>query len=356
MTAQQLHFYIGTQQDGADGGVHNGLLDPATGEMTLIGLAAEVRRPTWLEIDPRNNRLFAVSEIGNKGESEGEALSFGIDEADASLHPLGRTSACGGGTTHLCLSPAGDTLFAANFGGGQAARIAISPDGGLADAQPSAQHEGSGPHPRQNKPHPHGVTLSPDGRFLLVPDMGNDQIVIHALTDDGFAAASPAICPFPTGSGPRLVLFGRSGSHAYLLSELSAEMFVLAWDSEAGKLDIVSHQPLDLPDADGAPSAAALLMSPDGRHLYASNRRSGTLCIFAIDSESGSLSLIQSVDCGGEKPWGAGLSADGNWLLVANQASDNVVAFHRDNATGALTRAKGGPISISAPSHIAFAP
>lgn len=355
MAEQDLLFFVGTQGDGEGQGIHYGQLNPLTGKISLAGLAAEVRRPTWLEIDRANRHLFTVSEIGNKGESAGEVLSFTLGDPQFPLASLARVSAIGGGTTHLCLSPHADVIYAANFGGGQAARIPVFADGRLGDATLSAQHSGSGPHPRQNQPHPHGVTLSPEGRFLLVPDMGNDQIVIHAMAAEGFAASESAICQLPAGSGPRLVLFAPQGNRAYLLTELSAEMIVLDWSAERGALKIEQQLPLDQPDAEGQPSAAMLLMSDDSRFLYASNRRNGTICVFAIDPGSGLLSLVQSIACGGEKPWGGCFSPDGCWLLVANQASGNVTAFRRSAESGMLSAIDGGAISVPCPTHIVFA-
>ena len=355
MAQQDLHFFIGTQGDGDGQGILHGTLNSTTGDILLNGLAAEVRRPTWLAVDRENGRLFAVSEVGNKGDCAGEVLSFAIGGTQPPLASLARVSAGGGGTTHLCLSPECDLIYAANFGGGQAARIPVLPDGQLGAAELSAQHTGFGPHPRQNQPHPHGVTLCPDGRFLLVPDMGNDQLVIHALTREGFAKAEPAKCQLPAGAGPRLALFGTQGDRVYLLTELSAEIYVLDWDSQNGVLDIAAQYHLDQPGADGQPSAAALLISGDGRFLYASNRRSGTICVFAIEPASGLLSLIQSIDCGGEKPWGAGLSPDGCWLLVANQASNSIAALRRSVESGMLAIVDGGAIHVQSPTHIAFA-
>lgn len=356
MTVAQFHFFIGTQGDEPGKGIHHGVLDRATGRLDLLGLAAEVRRPTWLQIDARNGRLFAVSELGNKGECEGEVLSFAIGAQDKSLRLIDRASSRGGGPTHLCLSQDGKKVFGANFGGGQACSISVESDGRLGTTRVSPQHSGSGPHPRQNKPHPHGVTLDPTGRFLLVPDMGNDQVVIHRFNGSTgeFAPTATGSCPFPAGSGPRLLLFSPDGTTAYVLSELSAELFVLRWEATAGKLEILCRSPLDHPEAEGASSAAAILMSADGRHLYTSNRRTHTIGVFSIDGPTRPPTLIQSIESGGFKPWGTGLSADGRWLLVANQASHSVIPFRVSERDGTLSAVAGASIAVTNPTHVAF--
>ncbi|WP_054109387.1 lactonase family protein [Novosphingobium sp. AAP83] len=355
MTSQAVHFYIGTQGDGPGQGIFHASLDPETGAMQLLGLAAQVRRPTWLEAVPARGLVFAVSEIGNKGECAGEVFSFAYDSAKVPLTQIGHQSAHGGGTTHLCIDSTGEALFTANFGGGQATRMAIAADGKLGPGTLSAPHAGSGPHPRQNRPHPHGVTLSPDGMFLLVPDMGNDCICIHALSPNGFADAPVTEHSLPAGSGPRLTLFDKGGRWLYLLSELSAEIFVLEWNGTTGTLRDLARVALDQPDAEGGASAAAFVMSGDGRYLYASNRRSNTVCVFKIDEQTGLPSLVQSIACGGERPWGAAISADQRWLLVANQASDTVNAFRRSPESGILESVCAAPIHVPAPTHIAFA-
>jgi len=351
--AGRMRFFIGTQGNGAGQGIFAAEIDKRTGKLASLGLQAEVARPTWLHADPRRPVLFSVSELGNTGDRDGEVLSFAI--SGHSLAPISRTGSGGGGATHLDLDPQGGTLFVANFAG-SAAAIPVAPDGTLASPASVVATSGSGPHRRQAGPHPHGVTLAPGCRFLLVPDMGADRIFVYRVdakaktleADDDLTIALPA------GSGPRLVSFGGDGGHAYLLTELSAELFAFRWDARSGRLAPAGSVALDEPGIVEGRSAAMLVRSEDGRFLYASNRRTNTIQVYAIARRTGSLRHIQSIAAGGSKPWGAAIAPGGRWLVVANQGDDLVRAFRIDRRSGRLTAGEES-LAIPAPTAIAFA-
>jgi 6-phosphogluconolactonase len=186
--------------------------------------------------------------------------------------------------------------------------------------------------------------------------MGADRIFVYRVdakartleADDDLTVALPA------GSGPRLILFGRDGRYAYLLTELSAELFTFRWDARSGRLTPAGGVALDEPGIVEGRSAAVLVRSEDGRFLYASNRRTNTIQVYAISRRAGSLRHIQSIAAAGSKPWGAAIAPGGRWLVVANQGDDLVRAFGIDRRNGRLT-ACAESLAIPTPTSIAFA-
>lgn len=347
--------HIGTQGSGTDQGIFAACLDDATGQLTSLGLAFAVERPTWLTPDNAHPILYSVSEVGNAGDREGEVLSFAIDTANGALHLIGRTGSGGGGATHLALDRASDMLFVANFGGGQVAAVPVDGTGALSPLTSLQATAGTGPHRRQQGPHPHGVTVDPSRRFLLAPDMGADRVFIfrYDAAAQALSAADLAFAALPSGSGPRLLVFGRNGRFAYLLTELSAEIFTFAWDAEAGRLIERARIALDAPDAEGARSAAAIILSQDGRFLYVSNRATGAVHVLAIDEETGGLTDIQQIASGGAMPWSIEIAPSGRWLIVANQGSDLLTVFAVDRASGMVTPTAAS-LAVPKPTAIAF--
>ena len=340
ITERRAHLlFFGTQGNAPGCGIVAARFSPATGTLSPLGLAAEAARPTWLTYDPGRELLFAVNELGNAGDCEGAVESFAISRADGGLRRISATGSGGGGATHLDLSPDGATLFVANFGGGEVSTLPVAPDGTLGAVRSIQIGSGSGPHRRQKGPHAHGVTLDPSGRFLLAPDMGADRVFIYRFdaATMALAPAEPAYVPTPPGSGPRLILFGAGGEFAYLLTELSAEILVFRWDAAPGRLTQIGAVALDVPEYEGERSAAAFVMSGDGRHLYASNRRTNAIQLYTIDPSSGLLHERQSIDAGGARPWSATLSPDERCLVVTNQGSDNVTVFAVDPRDGTLS-------------------
>lgn len=353
MAVSETLVFIATQSEG----IHAARMDDATGTLTPIGVVAEVERPTWLALDPQRSRLYATNEVGNAGDRIGDVLSFGIAPADGALTPISRTASAGGGPTHLALEDDGRTLFVANFGGGQVSAMRIDGQGAISPARTTMTNTGSGPHRRQQGPHAHGVTLDPSGRFLLAPDMGADRVFVYAYdaATQELADHSTPFASLPAGSGPRLLLFGPDGRNAYLLTELSAEIVVFRWDQDGGTLAPAGSVALDPAESDAARSAAAFVMSADGRHLYASNRTTHAIHIFAIEPDDGLLDEIQVIDAGGGKPWGAELLCDGRWLLVANQAADEIRLFAVDRASGRLA-ATDSRLAVPSPTGSASLP
>jgi 6-phosphogluconolactonase len=345
-----LLCFIGTQGEGPGEGINAARLDPRTGDLTDLGCVAEEERPTFTLPDPARPLLFAVSEVGNRDDRHGAIMSYRIADRRGRLAPLGRRRT-GGGPTHLELSRDGGMLYCANFGGPQAVAVPVAPDGQLAPISAVQVTAGTGPHKRQTVPHPHGVTLDPSGRFLLVPDMGADRIFVYHAEGTGLAPAAPPFVGLPSGCGPRFVLFGPTGRLAYVLTELSAEIIVLDW--QEGGLSVRGRLAIDPADAPHDRGAAAFGLSRDGRFLYASNRGTHRMQVWQIDPGTGGLSLIQQIDAGGLKPWGLCLSPCGRWMLVANQASDAVTLFHADPETGLLAET-GTSLAIRLPTSVAF--
>ncbi|WP_206243743.1 lactonase family protein [Novosphingobium terrae] len=353
----QSLVFVGTQGVGPDGGIHVLRLDEAAGQLDQPCLAAVVDRPTWVMADPNRSVLYAVSEMGNAGDRIGDVLSFAIDLAQGTLAPLSSMPSGGSGPTHLTLDAEARSVFVANFGGGQVAVLPVSPDGALQPVCSSRVGTGSGPHRRQKGPHAHGVTLDPSGRFLLAPDMGADRIFIYPYDPQSqLLGDDPSLhVAVPAGAGPRLLLFGKDGRFAYLLTELSAHILTFGWAAETGTLTPLGTLSLDPPQHEGEPNAAGFTISRDGRFLYATNRRTHTIHAFAIDSDDGRLTPIQTIAAGGDKPWALEISPTGRWMLAANQASDEVRLFKRDAASGQLA-AMPDALSIAAPTSFAFVP
>jgi 6-phosphogluconolactonase len=71
--------------------------------------------------------------------------------------------------------------------------------------------------------------------------------------------------------------------------------------------------------------------------LYVSNRGHNSIAVFSVTEKTGALALEQVVATGGAWPRNFSLDPTGRWLLVANQQSDSVIVFARDQESGRLT-------------------
>jgi 6-phosphogluconolactonase len=340
--------YVGTQA----GEIRALRFDPAGGRFTPLGPVAKEGAPTWTAVHPRLPVLYAVNE--NK-TAEGSAIAYALDRASGALTKINETPAGGSGTTYLALDAGATTLFVANFGGGSASSIALNPDGSLGALVSTIKATGSGPHRRQASPHAHSVVLDPSGRYALVPDLGADRVFVYPFDRAARTLAQDTgrELALPPGSGPRHLVFGAGGRHAYLMNELTAQVQVLRWDAAQGRLAPLQAVPLSSPGFEGAKSGSAIGISPDGRFLYAANRGEHELQVFRVHPDSGELALVQRLPSGGQTPWGFALHPSGKWLAVANQRSNTVNLFAVDQASGQLTPA-GQALEAPTPVSITF--
>ncbi len=349
--------YIGAHATGVGQGVNAARFDPAAGGLVALGLAAQVEQPTWLVVHPKAPVLYAVSEVGNDGKTEASVHSFRVDAKSGVLTLLNTVGSGGGGATHLALGGKPDALFVANYGDGRISALPVRPDGAL-DTPSSVQATyGKGPTPRQQSPHPHGVTLDPSGRFVLAPDLGADSIFVYRL-DPRTNALTAAETPFeatPPGSGPRHLVFTPNGRFAFLNTELDAQVRAYAWNADAGRLRFLGSRPTAAAGYVGPKSAAGIAVSRDSRFLYASNRGEDVLVAYAIDAATGALTEVQRLASGGKNPTSLTLHRSGRWMLVANEGSDAVAVFAVDARSGRLA-ATGHALSTPHPVQTAFFP
>jgi 6-phosphogluconolactonase len=326
--------YIGSRGSGEQQGIYAATLDPETGHLTGLGLAASIKRPNWLAKGLIPGLLYSAAD---DGQGEGSVVALSAD-GKGHLRETGRVGSGGGGPTHLALDPPSRTLFVANYGGGQLAALPIGPDGALAASASTQTDQGSGPSPRQKGPHAHEAVIDPSRHFVLVTDLGADRVFLYRFdaASRKLQPAEPAYEPLPPGSGPRHLVFYPGGKWAFLITELSAELKTYRWDGKKGELTLTGTVSTLAPDYQGKKSGAEIALSSDGRFLYLSNRGEDTIVVFAVDGKTGSVTEIQRVSCGGKDPWGFAFARGERWMLVANEASGEVSVLERDLTNGKL--------------------
>ncbi len=349
-----LYVYFGTDTNkGVGKGIYQSRFDPVTGRLTDPVLAAATARPSFLALSPpRGGRrfLYAVNAVNDPNAT---VTTFAIDPKSGALNKLGEVSSAGAGPAYISVDSTGHSAFVADYFGSSVVSYRIEPDGTLSqpvdriDFKDHAQFGALGPNAaRQDIPHPHCATLSPDNRFLLVCDLGTDHIsgfTIEPAT--GRLSDHRLFTNSRPGSGPRHIAFHPNGRWVYGINEIDSTVDRYLWTttrfSEAPQgLLVNANTPVKTIAADFPAeknTAAEVAVSPDGSFLYASNRGEDTLAVFTVSAKDGSLSLLQRVSCGGKGPRQFALSPSAQWLICANENSATVTVFHRNTASGKLS-------------------
>ena len=349
--------YVGTYTGADSKGIYAYRFDPGSGSLDSIGLAGEVVNPSFLTIHPNHKYLYAVSELGNDGKTHGLVTAFSIDAKTGGLTKLNTVSTIGGGACHLVVDQTGKSLLVANYGTGSVAAFPVHEDGSLGESTALMQHEGSSANPRRQRgPHAHGVYLSADNRFVFVPDLGLDKVMVYRL-DAAHAtlkANDPPFAQVEPGSGPRHFAFQPGGKHAYLINEMGSRVTAFDYDAARGALKEIQTISTLPKDFSGTDNSAEIEVDAKGRYLYASNRGHDSIAIFAI-AKNGTLTPVDYVSTQGKIPRNFKIDPTGGYLLAANQNTNNIVLFRVDRKSGGLT-ATGKSVEVHAPVCIQFLP
>jgi 6-phosphogluconolactonase len=352
MTYAYVGGYTDPDRNGRGQGIDVYRLDEASGDLTHLQTLTGVQNPHFLARHPNGRFLYSTN-----GGDASAVSAFEIDPATGRLAFLNSQPSPGAGPTHLAVDPSGRLVVVANYAGGSVAAFPVGGDGRLAAHSDFHQHAGElGPNPRrQDKPHAHMAGFDPSGRFVLICDLGLDRTLVY-----GVDAASGKLTPnaqppgqSPAGHGPRHLAFHPSGRFVHVINELAGSITTFAFDASSGALtplQTISTLPEGFA---GENISAEVVVHPNGRVVYGSNRGHDSLAIFDCDPESGRLTARGHESTRGQHPRHFDLDPSGRFLYVANQDTDNLVVFRVDAASGALT-ATGHETKVGTPSCVLF--
>jgi 6-phosphogluconolactonase (cycloisomerase 2 family) len=280
---------------------------------------------------------------------------------------MNTVSSGGAGPTYVSLHPSGRFLFVANYFGGSVAVLPVLADGRLGAATDVKVDEGKvGPTRAAHAPpggfavsghdrtHAHMIQADPAGRFVLHAELGLDQILIWKFdAQKGVLTPNdPASLALPPGDGPRHFHFHPNGRWLYSIQEEGSTVALFDYDAAAGRLthrQTVSSLP---PGFAGSNFCSEILVSADGRFVYAGNRLHDTVAIFSAGND-GTLTYVGEEPTRGNYPRSFSFDLAGRFLYVCNQRGDNVTIFRVDRKTGGL-EFTGQYVPVGNPSCVVF--
>lgn len=334
LKAQEATLLVGTYTESGSSGIRTYRMNTQTGSYRLLH-EYSASNPSFLCISPDEKMLYAVSEEADSTERAGQVLSFQLQARKGKLKPLAQRSSEGNHPCYISRHPRLPLLFAGNYSTGSLAAFRIPEAGNELVLDSVYRHSGKGPDAiRQTRAHVHAAVVSPDGNFVLVPDLGIDRVMIYSIASSsgnlkltGYASCRP-------GAGPRHLVFHPTLPLFYVTEELTGTVSVFEFKEGIARLKQTISTVAE--DYKGAYSVADIHISEDGRFLYVSNRaEANNLAIYKVDPE-GILSIASFQPVLGIKPRNFTLAPGGRLVLVGNQDSHEIVIFKRDPVTGLL--------------------
>ena len=351
-SAKPLDVFFGTGGRGAEG-IYHATFNPNNGKFSPAKLAAKIGSPGFLTLHPNGKILYSV------GRWDGGTGAVGYQINGGQLEEFTRMACPDGGGCHVAVHPSGKFLLTAQYGGGSVALFPLDSSGKL--GKPTVtEHEGGSKvvERRQQSPHPHWTGFSPDGKYALVPDLGLDQVVIYKVDSSKPAIRPHGVGQSVPGGGPRHMRFSIDGKFIYLLNELSLSVTTFAWDASKGTAKTLTTEPAlseQVKAGETFNSSAEILVHPNGRFVYSSNRGHDSVTAYRADPKSGKLKVVQVQPIRGAFPRNINLTPDATWLLAAGADSNTVAAHRVDSETGKLTYQRGSVINVPSPICILFA-
>lgn len=309
------------------------VLDPRSGALTELQRCTLGGLLMPLALDPDRSRLYVARRSAPFG-----LVSLAIG-ADGQLTLLGDTP-LPASMAYVSTDRSGRYLFSASY---DAHQIAVSPIGADGRVEPVIQVLAT-------EPNAHAVQADASNRVVYATSLGGDVLLRYdfdAATGRLAPHAQPRLPVDLIGgrrAGPRHFAFHPSGAWLYLLNELDASISVFSHAPGRG-----ADRPLQRVDTlppgfeTGAPWAAEIRITPDGRHLYSSERRSSTLAAFSIDAASGTLTRVghQATET---QPRGFAIDPSGRWLIAAGERSQRVSVHPIHAGSGALGPGVSTPV------------
>jgi 6-phosphogluconolactonase len=332
----KLKFLVGCYTNETNqNGLHLFTFDEMTKQIELIGTHA-ISNASFATSSPSLPILYVVNENHTESDSV-SAVSF--DRKSNTFKTI-NTVDVGADPCFITVDLSGKFVFSANYSDGTLSCLPVNADGSLGDVVQVIKNEVDPLDDAHPNSHLHAVVFSPDEKFLLATNLGQDTITVYpyqpSQADQPLNQQAQQVYRFPAGTGPRHLLFDQNGRYVYVVGELDGSLHVLEWQNN--KLLFVESHPLMPSDFNGKNSAADLHFDPTGRFLYVSNRGDANQLIsFKVDATTGHVLFNNSVSSGGNGPRNFEFTKDGRFVLAANQYSNNLVVFESDEASGILT-------------------
>ena len=339
-------LYVGSYTDGnKEEGIFVYELNQETGKLLEKQRVPNLVNPSFLTIAPNKKFLYACTDT--KMEQNGSLSAFEIDTITGKLSFINKQTTGGRNPVHVVVDEASNYALVSNFTDAGISVFECNNDGSVNEADTLLEFfkfvdtalfqwdcidEGWDSSPRI-----HSCCFSPNGAYVFAPDLGANKIRTFTFDNKGTLAEQDSLSfEVEMGFGPRHFTFHPSKPFGYCVEELSGSISFYTYAN--GKLTYKAIY-ASYKDFNYEYSSADIHISPDGKFLYSSNRQyENSITIFQINQLDGTLTLINRQSTFGKIPRSFVIDPSGNFLIVANQITSELVVFRRDLETGLLTK------------------
>lgn len=325
---ERQYLFTGGYHEKKSGGISCYEWKNKEGSLALCSVDTACRNPSFLAFHPKGDFVYAANELDHTAR----ITAHRFDRETGRVTFLNAQETEGGGMCHLLLGKEGSAVYGANYNTGNLIAFRVKEDGSLGEVLSNCAHSGSSVHQRQEGPHMHQVVFSPLDERLIAVDFGTDALYSYKLFPDGSIDAASAVrSALPAGEGPRHLVFDKSGSIAYVLTELTCHLLVCDYEAETGRFVLRQNVSLVPAETFGEDvTGAELVGSADGAFLYASIRGLDQIITISTGADHKTLEVTGRQQSFGKMPRMFSMDPDETHFFIANQESGEVVVAAKE--------------------------
>jgi 6-phosphogluconolactonase len=351
----KLLAYVGTYTPNGQG-IYKFRVDEASGALTQIKVFPSTTNPSWLAFDPGHKFLYAGNEVANfNGTTTGSVSAYAVNQTNGDLTLLNTVTSGGAGPAHVSVDPSSKFVLVANYGGGNVAVLPIQANGSLsnptdvkADNSACSPPCAVGPTHAQkappgsfaisghDAPHAHMIQTDPAGNFVLVNDLGLDLTQVWRFDRVNGKLLDPKNVPSSPGAGPRHFAFHPNGRFFYSLNEEASTIAFMRYDASSGTLTPVQELSTLPPEFVGTNFTSEILVSRNGKFVYAANRLHDTIAVLAVGGD-GELTLLDETWTRADYPRNFNIEPNERFMYVCNHRGDSITTFRLTGNGGKVT-------------------
>ena len=301
----------------------------------------EVDNSCYVQASNNGKILYTIADEG--------VVSFRILE-NGSLSRINSANIKGMRGCHLSTDTDNKYIFVSGYHDGKMTVLKLNKDGSVGRITDGVFHKGLGSVAERNyRPHVSCSRLTPDGRFLMVADLGIDQIKVYRFDKNEGRVMLVDTIRCELESAPKRFIFSQDGRFFYVLYELKNVIDVFSY-KEGERTPIVEKiQTVSTTGGETSRMTAACAMrfTPDEKHLFCSNAGDNTVSLYERDAETGLLTFKFCLPISGDYPKDIAVFPDGRHLASINH--EGSVSFFRVDYEKGLLVMSSRSIPINEP-------
>ena len=341
--ADELDIWFGTggNNAGQPEGIYHSAFNTETGDISKGRLALKLRNAGWITWHPKLPLIYATASV------DGKPSICSIKVAEDKSLSIAQTKPINDGSCFVTTDRTGSVLISTQYGGGSVISIPIADDGMLDDSIQEIKHEGgSNVVPgRQKSPHPHYAEISPDNKFVFVPDLGLDQLVVYKLDLESqkLVPTDKPVDGVAGGGARHMKILDATDledrKFAFVVNELAMSLSCFVVNND-GTMKMMGTEPTlteEQRNENDFNSGSEVRIHPNGKFVYSANRGHDSISVFHFGTRSFMFKRKQTAAIHGAFPRNFNLTPDGKWLLAAGANSNSVSVFAINQEDGTLT-------------------